>query len=426
MKKIQIYGAGFSGLSLAYFFTKAGYQVEIYEKENRLGGVIKSYFVHDMLIETAANGFLCSKNIEILFKDIGCQLSKARNVSRKKYIFRQGLKTWPLNKGETFKLIKCFFKALLTFKIKPNNHETLQEWCYRCLTPEANHYLLQPMVYGIFGTNTRKLSAKLVMSSLFFPKKPGHIKGLVSANEGMEGVITKLKEYLIKRGTTFILESEKDNKNEILMLHNTFLANSYLFWHSTFNSISYKDPLIKKEELSQINSAFQRTSGVDLIRVTINFKITNLKAPNQKNTNELDGFGVLFPEPERFNSLGVLANTNIFENRGKYNESWILGGSEHPDYLELADSKIIDLIIQDRKRIFKDNFEIDNYVIIRWPKVLPMYNLDLQKELERFPSFSKKIAGNYLGVIGLSGIHERNENLVKEYINNEKNLNYSK
>lgn len=395
---IQIVGAGFSGLSLAYFFVKEGYPVVIYEKENQVGGVIDSYFSKEMLIETAANGFLCSKKIEALFKDIGCELLLANKESKKKFIYRQGLKTWPLTLSETVKALLKALKSLVSWQFKPLPNENLKDWCFRCLTPEVNQYLIQPMVYGIFAANTSKLSARLVLGSLFFKKEKGTYRGLVSAKGGMKEVMTKLKDYLLKANVQFKPQFSTEQISLPKLEHNTFLATSL---NSSFFNLTTKSKLQK----------------ISLLRITLSFK----------KSTELDGFGVLFPENENFFSLGVLANTKIFNFRGKYNESWILGGSEHPDHVHFSDQQILDMIIQDRKRLFgplNADFEIDNYVIIRWQEVLPLYDLELSNVLEANSQSLKNLTGNYLGVIGLSGIHERNHTLVKGYLKNEKKTSH--
>lgn len=401
-KEVEIIGAGFSGLSLAYFFTKKGFKVKIFEESHQVGGLIQSFYENDMLIETAANGFLASKKVEELFQDIDCKILKTKQESKEKFIFRGHSKRWPLTFFETGHLVFKAIKSLVFFQLKPQKGETLKAWCERCLTLKANDYLFQPMVNGIFATSTNKLSAKLVLGSLFFKKEKGSVKGLLSAEKGMNEVITKLRSFLEKQGVKFVLSSESDKK---IMYHNTFLAiSSYRFKRIKDNEFKktlspLQQPINKKESLYFANH-------LNLLRVTISLK----------TGSHLKGFGTLFPLVENFNSLGVLVNTNIFENRGVYNESWIMAGSEHPEYIHHSDEKILNLIKEDRSRLSSEPFEIANYKIIRWENVLPIYNQQLEESLENLSESLGKITGNYLGVIGLSGIHERNYQLVEKYI----------
>lgn len=397
--QIEIVGAGFSGLSLAYFFVKKDFPVKIYDLAPRVGGLIHSCYENEMLIESAANGFLASQKIEQLFADIQCEVLTTKTESKKKFIYRQGLKTWPLNLSETLHLVGKALLSLLTFQIKPRDQETLQEWSYRCLTSKANDYLLQPMVNGIFATHTEKLSAKLVLGSLFYKKQKDKHRGLLSAKAGMEEVIQKMRQFLEKKGVIFEFNSPKE------MYHNTFLAissNNFKKINDTtfLQSLSpLKQPINKKEK-------FYLAKHLHLLRVTLSLK----------SGEPLEGFGVLFPLVEKFNSLGVLVNTNIFENRGVYNESWIMAGSEHPEYLKLTDLEILELIKKDRQRIKKDNFEVAHFKVVRWENVLPIYDQTLKESLDSLGEDTQKMTGNFLGVIGLSGIHERNYQLVEQYI----------
>lgn len=396
--QVEIIGAGFSGLSLAYFFVKKGFAVKIFDRAAKSGGLIHSFYENEMLIESAANGFLASKKIEELFQDINCEILKTKTESRKKFIYRQGLKRWPLSAIETIHLIGKALWSLISLQIKPRNRETLKEWAHRCLTEKANDYLLQPMVNGIFATHTDKLSAKLVLGSLFFKKEKGTSRGLVSARTGMGEVIQKMQQYLEKKGVVFEFNSQKE------MYHNTFLATSSINFKKINDSNflkslhPLKQPINKKEK-------FYLANHLNLLRVTL----------SMKSGEALEGFGVLFPLVENFHSLGVLVNTNIFENRGIYNESWILAGSEHPEYLKLSDQEIVELIKKDRQRIKNDNFEIAHFKVVRWENVLPVYDQLLQESLESLGTETDKMTGNFLGVIGLSGIHERNYQLVEQY-----------
>jgi hypothetical protein len=125
---------------------------------------------------------------------------------------------------------------------------------------------------------------------------------------------------------------------------------------------------------------------------------------------------VLFPNKENFFSLGVLANSKIFENRGDYNESWILGDSVLPELMILSDAQIIEKIKQDRLRIFPNAVDINDFVIHRWASAVPSYDHVLHQFLEENAELTSHLSGNYLGVLGLAGIHERNSQLVNAYM----------
>lgn len=399
---IRIIGAGFSGLSLAYHFVKQGVPVTIVDKRARPGGVIDSYVHKGVLIESAANGFLASEKIEELFKDIGLELLPTKQESKKKYIYRNGLKRWPLTIFESIVLVLKFTFAFITGQKSARSNESLKHWADRVLGPAGNSYLIQPMVNGIFAQKTAMLDAQLVLGSLFFKKKKGSVKGLMSSKNGMGEVILKLENWLKQRGVHFIYgETEKINSNP--MQHNTFLATDLYSLNSAFTNFKPQNLLTKQDDLKTLS----------LARITISFKFC---------ATQIDGFGVLFPNEERFNALGVLANTKIFENRGEYNESWIFADSNTPNLMNLSDSEVLERIIQDRKRLFSTVFEIKDCTVHRWPNVIPSYDAGLKKFLSDNQELTSHLAGNYLGVLGLTGIHERNHQLVASFMEKRKSI----
>lgn len=397
---IRIIGAGFSGLSLAYFFSKSGLDVEVVEKREKPGGIIHSYVQNEMLIETAANGFLSTRAIEVLFHDIGIVPLETKLESRKKYIFRNGMRRWPLSAIESIGFVFKLLMSLLTQSLKPKTSESLRSWADRVLGQKASDYLIQPMVNGIFAQKIELLSAPMVLGSMFYKKTRGNIRGLISAPNGMGEVILKLQEYLVRRGVRFLYKT--DEKNELKCLqHNTFLAIDFFsFQHLVPPSSSFKY-VTKTGALHSLS----------LMRVTLTYK---------DKISEIDGFGVLFPNVESFNSLGVLANTKIFSNRGRYNESWILSNATDEKLMEYSDEQIVQKILQDRKRLFSEPAEVSAFVVHRWPQTIPSYNMALEDFLLTNSQLTAKLTGNYLGVLGLAGIHERNSKLVADYLEQNK------
>src|SRR2546421_10271707 len=87
MQTINVVGAGFSGLTTAYFLTKRGFQVRIFEKTDRAGGLIHTIRSAHGLVETAANGLLNSARLEAMCPDIGVLLLPTRRDGLKGLIF---------------------------------------------------------------------------------------------------------------------------------------------------------------------------------------------------------------------------------------------------------------------------------------------------------------------------------------------------
>ena len=96
MQTITVVGAGFSGLTTAYFLTKQGHQVRIVERTDRAGGLIKTIRTPHGLVETAANGLLNSTRLEAMCADLEVPLMPTRKEGRRRFIFRGKPKQVPL------------------------------------------------------------------------------------------------------------------------------------------------------------------------------------------------------------------------------------------------------------------------------------------------------------------------------------------
>src|SRR2546430_11582742 len=100
MQTITVVGAGFSGLTTAYFLTKFGFTVRVIEKSDRPGGLIRSVRTGHGLVETAANGLLSSARAEAMCADIGVPLVITRREGRRRFIYRGKPKQVPLTIGD--------------------------------------------------------------------------------------------------------------------------------------------------------------------------------------------------------------------------------------------------------------------------------------------------------------------------------------
>lgn len=390
---ISIIGSGFSGLTLAYFLTKKGFPVKVIH-EGPIGGMLQTEVRPEMQIEGAANSLLMSESLGLLAQDVGCPLLYPQKTARAKFIFRNGLKRWPLSLASTLKLILFFVPRFIFLKSKmiPVKFETVEVWAKRAFNQEILQYLISPFLQGIYAGDVRKLSASLVFPQNSDPAEASKKskRQIVAPPLGLQQLMTCTTEYLKKSGVSFV-QSKVQDLNEIQ---------------------SPKVVAVSFRDLGRLDSklSLKRMSQLEIVRVTIGFK---------KPKHKIFGFGVLFPETEKMNSLGVLANSQIFENRGDfYNESWILGGALHPEINKSSDAEILEKIRQDRLKLFGEVELWDLESVIRWPQAYVHYDLELEKWLESEPFKEKDyfVTGNYLGGLGLSKILKQNEILAKRIV----------
>lgn len=395
MKKITVVGGGFSGLVTAYYLSREGFSVEIHEASSRLGGLLGSERTEQGLAESAANGFINSEDLNEIFQDLGLEaLSPQAEYAKKRYIYRQGLKRWPLRFFESLALISKFLLKFLFAKksLIPQARETIWNWGLRNLTRPATDYLLRPGLQGIYAGDIGRMSAELVLGPLFQGKKKKY-KGTVSLKNGMEEFIKVLAKKLESQGVRIHLNSK-------------YQLSSLAEPHVVAVSAAAAPSVVEKVAPSLAQS-LRDIEVLSVLSVTV-----FLENPPQK----IEGFGTLFPQDQGFQVLGVLSPTYIFANRGPgYSETWIFGGTHSPGMLKKSDEEILEVIQKERARIFNSPAKIGEARIYRRPQALPHYTLAHQEILKNLQTPKNLyLAGNYLGGIGLSRILSRSKELASE------------
>ncbi|MCB0379221.1 MAG: FAD-dependent oxidoreductase, partial [Bdellovibrionales bacterium] len=167
--KVNVVGAGFSGLVTAYYLCRRGYQVDIYEKEDHAGGLIGTHKTSLGLIEQAANAFLATRSLEDICDEIGIGLVSVKKEASRRYLFRKGKPVrWPLSLLGSLRLFVFFIPFLFSRKLfRPSSGESLYSWSKRTMGQEAAEYLVSPAFQGIYGISAQHLSANLVLKFLF-------------------------------------------------------------------------------------------------------------------------------------------------------------------------------------------------------------------------------------------------------------------
>jgi oxygen-dependent protoporphyrinogen oxidase len=382
--KISIIGAGFSGLSLAYFLLKKGFEVEIHEASSAPGGMIQTIQTDRGLVETAATSILLTSDLEEIVKDIKINYITPKKKSRKKYIsINHSPKRMPLRFIDLFSLLKGIFNILFNkIKSSPRKGESLADWADRVFNKSIRKKLVSPAMLGIYADSSENLSATLVLKKVFSAKKKNKSKGPVNFDGGMASFIKALEKYLLKKGATIHYNSKVSLINKP------------------------KNPYV-------IATSFKQATDLNLELPKLPLKSMSTATLFFDGSPPLEGFGTLFPIEEGLNSQGVLFNTSMFEKRTNtgYSETWILS-----EKTKFSDEQLLELILKDRSQVFKSTERPKDFILHHWQDAFPLYGLELESLLstERQLPKSVYLTGNYLGSLGLSGIIEQNNRLSQE------------
>lgn len=397
--QVTVVGAGFSGLTTAYYLLKSGANVRVLERGDRAGGLISTRRTDFGLVETAANGILNSSRLEALCDDLGVRLIAPKVESRGRYIWRSSPRRFPLTAGETFRLA-----AGLVFNIArlgPAHGESISDWGNRVLGDGATRYGLITALGGIYAGDGDRMSASLILRRRANrkarspkPSKP-KIRGTVAPAGGMQELIDALTSHLRKLG------AEIHFNRDVRLKPGEPVA--------ICTSAAQAAELLKGIS-PEASGLLGRVEMLSLVTATCFYR---------PDPDLLRGFGCLFPREEGFRARGVLFNDSIFEGRSDFrSETWILGGALDPAIAGLSDEELHRIIAADRQRFTGRLEEPLGVNITRWPSALPHYDLELESILDRMPELpaGTVLAGNYLGGIGLAKLLDRSVEAAGELI----------
>lgn len=384
MKSVAVVGAGFSGLTLARYLKKQGFEVEVFESQRSAGGLIHTT-QEQMLIESAAHALMASQNVETLFQELGVEIVHSGYRSKSKWIFREKPRRLPLKLAELLPVFKFIFQK----KLDPRPYQLLHDWIRENFNEGFWDYLVSPALQGVYGTRGEDLSATLILESFKLKSKIRIHRGSIAPKAGMGELVEKLSRGLqIHYSSSTTLLDLQNRFDSVVLALSCRQAGDYL------NSVA-----------PRLAQALCTLPMVTLTSVTIGS--SHLK-------RKIRGFGCLFPEKEKFHSLGVIFNTDLFPGRGPLeSETWIFQG-------ELEN--VLEKIHLDRIKMGAQKIEIETSKVFSWPKALPLYGLELEKLLksrlidEAQVAESEKpiyLTGNYLGRIGLSKILDYNFKLAQ-------------
>ncbi|GGI40591.1 protoporphyrinogen oxidase [Mammaliicoccus stepanovicii] len=178
-KRVAIIGAGITGLSAAHYLRKENpdLQIDVYEKEDRAGGKIKTYRKDGYTIELGPESYLGRKTIMTeLAEEIGIADDLVTNKTGQSYIYSHN-KLYPIPGGSIMGIpteIKPFIKTQLispvgklragldlVLPVKPMNIDiSIGHFFRQRLGDEVLENLIEPLMAGIYGANIDNLSLK--------------------------------------------------------------------------------------------------------------------------------------------------------------------------------------------------------------------------------------------------------------------------
>ncbi len=182
MKPVVICGGGISGLSTAYYLSKANVPVKLIEREPQLGGFLQTEIVEGCVIERGPDSFINSKPwarelVEEL--GIGDQIIGSNDHLRATYIWRGG-RLIKMPEGLTLMVPTRFGPVMRTPLLgwgsklrmlaeiarrppKQQEDRSVADFVKDHYGQEVVDYLAEPLLAGVYGGDVTQLSAASVI-----------------------------------------------------------------------------------------------------------------------------------------------------------------------------------------------------------------------------------------------------------------------
>ncbi|NPA44422.1 MAG: protoporphyrinogen oxidase [Chlorobi bacterium] len=425
-KKVAIIGAGITGLVTAFYLKKNGVDVKVFEKQNRVGGVINSFSENGFIFETGPNSGVLS-NIETvnLFNDLSdyCEIEEADETSKKRLI-------WKNNKWNALPsgLFTAISTPLFTFSDKirvlgepfrkkgTNPHENLSDMVKRRLGKSFLDYAIDPFISGIYAGNTDYLIPKYALPKLYNLEQEygSFIKGAIKKQKEPktedDKKITK-EVFSVKGGLVELInalaknigeENIKTNCNnlEVKFEDNLFIVDNEKYTNvvSTVNTQAIKEvfSFLGEEELKNIlNLKYAK-----VVEAAIGF--------NNWEGNDIKAFGGLVPGKEKKNILGVLFMSSIFENRAPKNGALLTvfaGGTKREDLFNLPEDELKELIKKDLQEMMGlKTFKPDLFKLFYYEKAIAQYGVDTKERISAVNNIQDKYKGLFLAGSIVNGV----------------------
>lgn len=450
--EITIIGAGLTGLTLAFYLSRAGKKVLLLEKSNRTGGVIKTEQEKGFLFETGPNtGVIGTTEIVELFEDLkdNMTIETANQKAKFRWILKNGKwKALPSGLISGIKTPLFSFKDKFRILAEPfrkrgtNKNETVAELVKRRMGKSYLEYAIDPFISGIYAGDPEKLITRFALPKLYKLEQNygSFIKGAIKKRKEPKTEIEKKvnKEvFSIKGGLQKMVDALSDKIGEQNII--TECSDISVQRNGASYNLNYKN---RQGEVVQVESeqvvstiggndlatifSFLSDNEIKTLTNTLYAKVIQVVAcfSNWKG-KDLKAFGGLIPSKEKRNCLGILFPSSIFANRMPKNGailSIFIGGIKKPEMIDKSDKEIENIALSEIHQTLDTNDKPDLLKIYRYKQAIPQYDYRTEEILNTIDEVQKNysgliLAGNIRDGIGMADRIKQGRIIADQIIN---------
>jgi len=426
-KHIAIIGGGISGLAVLHYLVQKYIQqpdvtIALYEKNNFVGGTIRSIDDDHGLIETGPNGFLNNNPYTLDFineLELTPHLIEAASQSSVRFIARANtlheVPTSP-KKFLSTKLLNVFqkFRLLGDFVIPKTSDSVISVYTFfrRRFGKRVADIFVDPMVSGIYAGDAKQICMRAAFPKIYDLEQMhgsmirGMMKQKGKTNLGMlmsfKGGMQQLIDALYNRykahiftNTQVLGVNKRDDSFSLQLETQTIDAQEVFLCAPAYHAAT----LVERWD-QQFAAYLKEIHYAPVAVVGLTYLADAATLSN--------GFGYLIPSSEDNPVLGVLFESNIFKrSSNSILLRVMMGGVHHPKCLEQSDGHLIQVALLELRATLKITSEQYKAMVIRWPRAIPQYDRHylaakekIETHITRYPQFH--LAANYLNGVSVN------------------------
>jgi len=423
--KALIIGGGISGLSAAYYLSKAGIHPTLLERTARIGGVIQTSVRQGCVLEEGPDGFLGAKPWALnLIRELGLadQVIGSNDHSRITYIVKKG-KLVRMPEGLMMmvptKLMPIAATPLLSWSAKirmgleifrkpkcAQPDRSVYDFLLDHYGQESIDYLAEPLLAGVYGGDPREMSVNSVLARFVdLETRYGSLtrgalaqprpKGTSSFLQTLKGGLGQLIEALcpsadVKQANVETVEQTPGGFR--VRADGSWLeADHVVVATPAGDAANILESL--QPELSHLLAGIPYTTSVTL---SLGYRKATFDHP-------LNGHGFLVPKKERKYIFGCTWVGNKFNHRVP-DDMVVLRCFLGADAMPLSDGALVGAARAELRGIMGLEAEPVFHNIARWPDSMAQYTVGHEQRVARIEEIVRAIPGLYLAGNAYHGI----------------------
>ncbi|MCB9060488.1 MAG: FAD-dependent oxidoreductase [Halobacteriovoraceae bacterium] len=412
---ILILGAGPAGLVAALKLSQNDYEVKLIEKSKTVGGMCKSLFIEDSIVDLGPHRFFSkSQEVNELWKEFAREdLIAVNRLTR--IFYRQKFYDYPLRIFSALKKLgiytsfQCFF-SILKSKICPRKVESFEDWGINNFGMKLYQIFFCDYTKKLWGIDPkeldtdfaaqriRKMSFKNILG--FNNKSRTLIDEFYYSKKGTGKIYENMKDRIISNGGKVLTESKVSEIQEFEGRYKVCINNQWEKFDQIISTIPLPDfILLFSKKTHSLIKLCQRLKFRSTILVYIVLP---------KDDYFKDNWIYINDEKKQ---IGRVTNFSNWGSLNEYSKNTILccelWCSENDQIWNLGDDQLFKMISLELVEIlFQKRFEIINYKIVRIKNSYPIYYKGYKEVITQIVEHLDQHRG--IHCIGRSGSYKYN------------------